>query len=253
MVLYPHDNDLKLLTDLDEKIALIESLGIDHMIVLPFTKEFSRMTPRQFVKEVLVAKIKLTKLIIGYDHRFGRNREGSLSDMEKFAAEYGFDLQEITAQDVDDCIVSSTTIRNALLNGKVDEAARFLGRHYCLSGHVQHGDKRGKSMGYPTLNIGPDSDYKLIPVNGVYAIRMLYNDMEYGGMLNIGDNPTFADKKWSIEAHIFGFGKSIYNQKVELSFIERMREEQRFESVEDLIRQMKEDEVHAREILKKYS
>ena len=250
LVLYPKDNELKLLTDLDEKIALIEALGIDHMIVLPFTKEFSRLTPRQFVEEILLDQIGMTKLIIGHDHRFGRNREGSLKDMLRLAREYNFTVEEISAQDVDDCIVSSTTIRNALLDGDVAEAAKLLGRNYSLSGEVVHGNKRGSSLGYPTLNLEPDSEFKLVPANGVYAVKMRYDEEEYGGMLNIGDNPTFADKKWSIEAHIFGFGKNIYNQRVELSFIERMREERKFEDVQALINQMKEDELHARKILK---
>lgn len=253
LVLYPKDNELKLLTDLDEKIELIEHLGIDHMIVLPFTKELSRLTPRLFVENILLDQIGMTKMIIGYDHRFGRNREGSLKDMRNLGKNKGFEVQEISAQDVDDCIVSSTTIRNALLSGEVQEAANLLGRNYSLSGIVVHGDKRGARIGYPTINVQPHSEYKLVPANGVYAVKLHYDEEEYGGMLNIGDNPTFTDKKWSIEAHIFGFGKNIYNQRVELSFIERMRDEVKFSDVEDLIKQMKADEVHARKILKEHN
>lgn len=251
LVLYPNDNDLKLLSTLNEKIALVEELGVDHLVVLPFTKELSRLSPEMFVRSILVDRLKVSKLIIGYDHRFGRNREGSLQDMQGFAREYGFELEEIRAQDIDDCIVSSTKIRNALLAGNVMEAENLLGRPYSISGVVVHGTKQGKLLGYPTANIEVNSEYKLIPANGVYAVKIKLADRIYGGMLNIGDNPTFIDKKWSIEVHIFEFQKDIYNQTVEISFIQKMRDELKFASKEKLIQQLKLDEINAREIVRK--
>lgn len=250
LVLYPDDNDLKLLNSLEERIELVEKLGVDHMVILPFTKEFAKLSPEEFVREILVNKLKVKKLIIGYDHRFGKNRRGSFKDMLRFSKLFGFSLEEITAQEIADCTVSSTKIRKALLDGDVNEANALIGRPYTLKGEVMHGSKKGKELGYPTANIHVEAQYKLIPSNGVYAVKIYHDDREYTGMLNIGDNPTFADKNWSIEVHIFEFDKNIYNQTVEIAFIQRMRDEMKFSSVDELIQQMKEDEVNAKEILK---
>lgn len=250
LVLYPDDNDLKLLNSLEERIELVEKLGVDHMVILPFTKEFAKLSPEEFVREILVNKLRVKKLIIGYDHRFGKNRRGSFKDMLRFSKLFGFSLEEITAQEIADCTVSSTKIRKALLDGDVNEANALIGRPYTLKGEVMHGSKKGKELGYPTANIHVEAQYKLIPSNGVYAVKIYHDDREYTGMLNIGDNPTFADKNWSIEVHIFEFDKNIYNQTVEIAFIQRMRDEMKFSSVDELIQQMKEDEVNAKEILK---
>lgn len=249
LVLYPNDNDLKLLNTLEEKIALVEALGIDHLVVLPFTKEFSRISPEQFVSSILINKLRIRKMIIGYDHRFGRNREGSLKDMQRYAAQFNFSLEEIPAQDIEDCIVSSTKIRTALLSGDVVEARALLGRPYSVKGTVVHGSKKGKELGYPTANIEVDSKFKLIPSNGVYAVKAQLGGKEFGGMLNIGDNPTFHDKKWSIEVHIFEFSGDAYNQSIEIAFIEKMRNEMKYSSVDLLIEQMRKDEVNARNII----
>ncbi|MFY0644577.1 MAG: bifunctional riboflavin kinase/FAD synthetase [Bacteroidia bacterium] len=249
LVLYPNDNELKLLTDLEEKINLVSELGLDHLIVLPFTKELSRLSPEQFVDTVLIDQLKVSKVIVGYDHRFGRNREGSFIDMERFARAKKFELQEIPAHDVDECIVSSTKIRQALLGGDIEEANLLLGRKYSLNGEVVHGNKRGKDLGYPTINLHISSEYKLIPNNGVYAAHAMIEGHTYGAMLNIGDNPTFDDKNWSIEAHIFEFNKNVYNQKVEIAFVKKMRDEMKFNSVDELKSQMTKDEVLAKRII----
>lgn len=249
LVLYPNDNDLKLLNTLDEKEHLVRDLGIDHLVVLPFTKEFSRMSPEEFVKDILIDKLKVTKLVIGYDHRFGKNRSGSLEDMERFGKKFGFEVQEIPAQDIENSIVSSTKVRNALLRGDVKEANELLGREYSVHGIVVHGTKRGHSLGYPTANVQVSSEYKLIPANGVYAVKVKIKDELFGGMLNIGDNPTFLDKNWSVEVHIFDFNKDIYNAELEISFIERMRDEIKFSNIEKLMEQMKTDERNAKQIL----
>ena len=250
LVLYPDDNDLKLINTLEEKIALVEALGIDHLVVLSFTKEFSRLSPAAFVESILIDRIHISKLIIGYDHRFGRNREGSLKDMQEYALLYGFELEEIPAQEIDDCAVSSTKIRTSLLQGDVREAANLLGMQYSLGGNVIHGSKKGKELGFPTANIQVDSKYKLIPANGVYAVHVTLEGKVYGGMLNIGDNPTFTDKEWSIEVHIFEFDKIIYNQKIEITFIQKMRDELKFASSNKLIQQMKIDAINAKEIVR---
>lgn len=251
LVLYPEDNDLKLLNTLDEKIALVEALGIDHLVVMPFDRALASMGPEDFVSRILVNKLQVQKLVIGYDHRFGKNRAGSLKDMERFAVKYQFELEEIPAQDIESSIVSSTKIRKHLLNGKVAGASQLMGRDYTLEGEVVHGNKRGNEIGYPTANVQVNSAYKLIPANGVYAVEVYYGGKTYGGMLNIGDNPTFEDKKWSVEVHIFEFDKNIYNQSIKISFIEKMRDELRFSSVDDLILQMQEDEKLAHEIIAK--
>ena len=252
LVLYPNDNDLKLLNTLDEKIELLEELGVDHLVVLPFTTEFSRLDAETFVHHILVEHLKVSRLVIGYDHRFGKHRSGDIQDMRRLASKFGFRVEEIPAQDVDHSIVSSTKIRKALLNGEVEQATQLLGRPYTLSGLVVEGSKRGKEIGYPTANIEPDSPYKLVPGNGVYAVRVKLDGRSYGGMLNIGDNPTFHDKKWSIEVHIFEFDKKIYKESIELTFIKRLRSEKRFAQVAELIEQMKDDEKKSKEILERH-
>ena len=249
LVLYPQDNDLKLLSTLSEKGKLVRDIGIDHMIVLPFTKKLSRLKPEFFVRDILVTKLQVRKLIIGYDHRFGRNREGDLVAMTRYAKDYGFELEEIPAQDVDESIVSSTKIRKALISGDVAEAHRYLGRMYSLSGKVVHGSEKGHELGYPTANIEIESEYKLIPANGVYAVEVNLASGKMGGMLNIGYNPTFPDKNWSIEVHIFEFNDDLYNQDLEIAFVQRMRDEIKFDSREQLILQLKKDEIEAKAIL----
>ncbi|MBR9860917.1 bifunctional riboflavin kinase/FAD synthetase [bacterium] len=249
LVLYPADNDLKLLNTLNEKSELVQEIGIDHLVVLPFTKKLSRLKPEFFVRDILVNKLHVQKLIIGYDHRFGRNREGSLEDMIRFSKEYGFTVEEISAQDVDQSIVSSTKIRKALLAGDVHHASEWLGRPYKFQGEVVHGMNIGHDLGYPTANIKIESEYKLVPKNGVYAVKVKVLGKEWRGMLNIGYNPTFTDKNWSIEVHIFEFHKNIYNQSVEIAFVQRMRDELKFNSKEELIQQLKLDEINAKKIL----
>ena len=249
LVLYPDDNVLKLLNTIDEKVRLVEGLGIDYMIILPFTKELSRMPAMEFVRDVLVTKLNTHKLIIGYDHRFGRNREGSLEKMIELAAIYGFKVEEIPAQDIDDSTVSSTKIRKALLSGDVQTATQYLGKNYTISGRVVEGHKKGRKLGYPTANIALETNYKLIPKNGVYAVKLSVENSVYKGMLNIGLNPTFDDKGWSIEVHLFDFEGDLYNKFVTLELIEDVRAEVRFSASEELTAQLKKDEEQIRKIL----
>jgi riboflavin kinase/FMN adenylyltransferase len=249
LVLYPDDNELKLLTTIEEKVDLVSALGIDYLIIIPFTKELSRLRASDFVRDILVEQLHISKLIIGYDHRFGRNREGGLEEMALFSDTYNFDLEEIPPQDIDDSIVSSTKIRNSLLEGDVHLAKDYLGDLYTISGKVEEGLQRGTAIGYPTANVRVSSSYKLIPQNGVYAVWVYVDKIKYAGMLNIGYNPTFEDKKWSMEVHILNFNKNIYHHKILISFCSRIREEMKFENVTSLVNQLTKDERKVRSIL----
>jgi riboflavin kinase/FMN adenylyltransferase len=249
LVLNPDDNELKLLSTIEEKIELVEQLGIDYLIIMPFTKELSQLSASDFVKNILIDKLHISKLIIGYDHRFGRNREGGMAEMEQFAKVHGFQLQEIAAQDISESIVSSTKIRNALLSGDIPLANNYLGTPYTLSGKVEEGHQQGRTIGFPTANIRINSSFKLIPMNGVYAVWVYINKKKHSGMLNIGFNPTFEEKKWSIEVHIFDFNENIYHTDITVAFLQKTRDEMKFEGKTSLINQLKKDEKKIRELL----
>lgn len=250
LVLNPYDNNLKLLNSIEEKARYIEQLGIDYMIIMPFTKELSRMHAAEFVRNVLVEKLQLAKLIIGYDHRFGRNREGGLEQMKTYAETFGFSVEEIAAQDIEESIVSSTKIRKALLEGEITTANKYLGKPYAIVGKVVEGHKKGTEIGYPTANIQLESSYKLIPKYGVYAVWVYLENKKFGGMLNIGLNPTFKEKDWSVEVHIFDFNEDIYNKQIRIELIEHTRPEIKFEDIKELIKQLGEDERVIKEILR---
>lgn len=249
LVLYPDDNDLKMLSTIEEKVQKVDALGIDYMVILPFTKELSRLRADEFVRDILVEKLKVSKLVIGYDHRFGRNREGGIKEMRHYSTVFNFEIEEIPAQDIEESTVSSTKIRKALLNGEVDLAATYLGSGYQLGGLVEAGVQRGTTIGYPTANVRVSSSYKLIPKNGVYAVWVFVDENKYAGMLNIGYNPTFDDKNWSIEVHIFDFNQNIYHKKINIQFVLRTRDEKTFDDLNALINQLKEDEKKIRKIL----
>ena len=249
LVLYPDDNELKLLTTIEEKVELVSAIGIDYLIIIPFTQELSRLRASDFVRDILVEQLHISKLIIGYDHRFGRNREGGLKEMIQFSETYNFKLEEIPPQDIEDSIVSSTKIRKALLDGDVHLAKEYLGDLYTISGKVEEGLQRGTTIGYPTANVRVGSSFKLIPKNGVYAVWVYIDKIRYAGMLNIGYNPTFEGKKWSMEVHILNFNKNIYHHKILISFHSRIREEMKFENVTSLVNQLTKDEKKIRSIL----
>ena len=244
------DLNIKLLNTVSEKIVLLSKTGIDHLLVFPFTKEFSRMSSIEFVRDILVNKIGTKKLVIGYDHQFGRNREGSFKHLQEFGPVYGFDVEEISAQDIDDVSVSSTKIRTALLErGDVKTASKYLGSHYHLSGTIVTGKKLGSKLGFPTANVNIEEDYKLIPKDGVYAVLVNLDRKTYKGMLNIGKRPTIEGKNRTIEVNIFDFDKEIYNHEIKLCFIDRLRDEKKFESLEDLTKQLAKDKAEAIKIL----
>ena len=251
IVLLPLDHGLQLLSTLNEKINLLEKVGIDHLIILPFTKEFSRLSSEQFIRNILVNKIKTNTLVIGYDHRFGKNREGSFEHLKNSASLYEFEVEEIPEQDIDDIAVSSTKIRQALLNNDIQTAQKYLGNSYSLEGNVIKGKQLGRTIGYPTANIEVENSYKLIPQDGVYAVWVWYNKARFGGMLNIGNNPTIKDKGRSIEVNIFNFEKEIYTENLKIEFVSKLRNEEKFDGLDALKNQLNLDKQNAQAILNK--
>ncbi len=245
MVLFPDDNDLKLLNTLDERIELLRKTGLEHLIVHPFSVAFSRTTADEYVNDILVGQLKVHTLVIGYDHHFGRNREGNLKNLKLLAPEGNFEVEEIPAQVVDHVNISSTKIRQALLNGDVSKASEFLGYQYSVSGKVVAGNAFGRSMGFPTANLEVDNIAKLIPGNGVYAVHVRFGGVSYMGMGNIGTRPTVnADlRKPSLEVHLFGFNGDLYGKQLEVKFASRLRDEIKFDNVELLKKQLDDDAV----------
>ncbi|WP_077920181.1 bifunctional riboflavin kinase/FAD synthetase [Spirosoma sp. 209] len=246
--------DLKLLTTLDEKITLLEQAGVDHLVVIPFTRSFSQLTSEEYIRQILIDKIGTKKLVIGYDHRFGRDREGGFDYIRAHQSEYGFEVEEIPRQDVEAVGVSSSKIRAALSEGNVHTANLFLGRPYSLTGTIVKGRQLGRTIGFPTANMQVDDPVKLIPANGVYAVDVLYagqsaNDQLLGGMLNIGFRPTVAGTNQTIETYIFDFEKDIYGEHLTLRFREFLRPEQKFDGLPALVEQLKRDEESARTVL----
>ena len=255
MTFYPHprmvlqeQSDLRLLNTIEEKTELLAKAGIQHLIIHPFTKEFSRTTSVEFVRDILVNQIGTKKLVIGYDHHFGRNREGSFEHLKEFGPIYGFDVEEIPAQDIDNVNVSSTKIRKALEAGDVETAKSYLGNPFPISGRVVRGDRIGRELGYPTANIEINSQFKLIPPNGIYAVKVNHGQTRYSGMLNIGTRPTFDrdNPQLSVEVNILDFNEEIYGDYVSLELHKRIRDEKKFDSREQLISEIEKDEVRIR-------
>ncbi len=250
MVLFPDDNELKLLNTQEEKINLLEHYGVDHLIIYPFTKEFSRLTSVEFVRNILVNHIHTKRLVIGYNHHFGRNREGSFEHLKEYGPLYGFEVEEIPAKDIDSIEVSSTKIRKALQSGDVETAATYLGHAYSLTGKVVKGQQLGRTMGYPTANIVVENKYKLIPADGVYAVKVKHKGKLFGGMLNIGNNPTIVGKGRSIEVNIFDFNEDIYGDDATIYFIKRLRDELKFNGLDELKNALASDKQNTLKILK---
>ena len=241
MVLYPESNDLKLLNTIDERLELLRQTGIDHLIIHPFSMEFSRITSLDFVRDILVKKLNTKKLVIGYDHHFGKNREGSFEHLKEYGPLYGFEVEEIPAQEIQQINISSTKIRKSLLIGEIQAANQFLGYHYFINGTVVEGSKVGRQIGFPTANIEVDEDYKLIPANGVYAVKIKIEDNNYSGMLNIGTRPTIKEGDVTIEVNIFNFNQEIYNKPIRIEFFEKIRNEVKFSELTELQQQLNHD------------
>ena len=249
LVLYPDDNQLKLITTISEKASILEELGLDYLIIQPFTKELSRLSPYQYIKEILSESLSVSTLIIGYDHRFGKNREGSINEITKYSMEFGYEVEQIPEQDIDDCKVSSSQIRKALLSGDLELANNLLGRTFSMCGTVVDGNKVGTTIGFPTANIDLKDAYKLIPKEGVYAVQTVLDGNVLNGMLNIGNRPTFQRNERAIEVHLFDFSDNIYGRDVEILFRKRWRDEHKFENSTLLVEQLKKDEQEIRRYL----
>jgi riboflavin kinase/FMN adenylyltransferase len=241
MVVSEDSQDLQLLSTIDEKIELFAEMGIQHFVIIPFTRAFSELSSDDFIRQILVDKIGTKKLVIGYDHRFGKNREGSFEFLQNNAASYGFEVEEIPRQDIEDLAISSSRIRQSLLSGNVDEAEHLLGRPYSITGIIVKGKQLGRTIGFPTANIQLHESYKLIPANGVYVINAYYNGEVYHGMLNIGVRPTVDGTSRTIEANIFDFDKEIYGEDLRVELLHYLRPEQKFNGLDALIEQINID------------
>ncbi|MBA6151714.1 bifunctional riboflavin kinase/FAD synthetase [Gelidibacter maritimus] len=248
MVLQQNPN-IELLNTIAERKEILSALGLDFIYVKEFTKVFAELSARDFVKTILVDTLHVKHVIIGYDHQFGKNRSANIDDLKRFGKEFGFEVEEISAQDVEDVAVSSTKIRTALRSGDIKTANAFLGYNYYLNGTVVRGKGFGKKMEFPTANINVPDAYKLIPKNGVYVISSIHNDKTIYGMMNIGVNPTFNADKKTIEAHFFNFDQNLYNQDLRIVFLDRLRDEYKFESVEALIAQLRQDQKNAQQVI----
>ncbi len=249
LVLFPDQTDLKLLNTFEEKADLLREQGVDHLLRIPFTREFSRTSSSDFIRKILVDTIGTKKLVIGYDHRFGRNREGSFDYLRENAPKFGFEVEEIPKQEVDNLAVSSTKIRSALQEGDMQTASHLLGRPYSLSGRVIRGERIGRMLGFPTANLQIDNPNKLIPADGSYAVIVTTGTHEHMGMLNIGIRPTVGGRLRTIEVNIFDFDRDIYGDTLKVAFIRRIRDEIPFEDVETLKNQLKKDRERAIQLL----
>jgi riboflavin kinase/FMN adenylyltransferase len=246
LVIDPQNTSIKLLSSIEEKAKKILEMGIDYVLVLSFTHEISQYSPREFVNEILVKKLNVQCMVVGYDHRFGKNRSGGFQELTNLASEFNFDVKEIDASEIEEIAVSSTRIRNALSSGNLTSANELLGRPYTLSGTVVQGKQLGRQLGYPTANIQIDEPNKLIPPNGVYIGYTLIGEIKYKIMLNIGVRPTVDGTTQTIEAHILDFEKDIYNEHISLFLVQFLREEQRFNGLDALKIQLQQDEAKTR-------
>lgn len=253
LITSPNENNLRLLTTLNEKIKLFEKYGIDHLIIYTFDKKFSELSYSEFVEKILVEKIKTHCLVVGYDHKFGKNREGGFDYLKKCAEKHKFEIERLDALMVDEDSISSTKIRNALQNGEIEKANHYLGYQFTLHGTVVEGKQLGRKLGFPTANIEASDKNKIIPGYGVYAVKVELNGNDYNGMLNIGTRPTFnnnADNR-SIEVNIFDFKGDIYGKEITLKFVGKIRDEQKFSNIEMLVNQLEKDKLTALSILAK--
>jgi riboflavin kinase / FMN adenylyltransferase len=242
-VLRPDDHSLRLLNTLDEKLTLLEAKGVEATLVVPFTVEFSQLESGQFIQEVLIKTVKLRHIAVGYDHRFGRNRGGGLEELAQYGQANGFTVEEIPALLIDEANVSSTKIRHALESGDVALANRYLGQSYTLTGTVVHGDKIGRTLGYPTANLEVVDKLKLIPSIGVYAVYVRVEGKRLKGMLNIGYRPTVGGKDLRIEVNILDFTADLYGKELTLEFVARIRDDAHFGSLEELVVAMNDDKA----------
>ena len=252
LTFFPHprmvlqkDSNIKLIHTIDERADILDTFGLDNLIIQPFSKEFSRLSATEFVRDILVHQLNVKHIIVGYDHRFGRNRTANIDSLKEFGEIYDFTVEEISAQDIDAVSVSSTKIRKALEKGNLEIANSYLGTQFQLRGTISKGKGIGKTIDFPTANISISEDYKMIPKNGVYIAKATVENSTYFGMMNIGNNPTVNGTKQSIEIHLFNFNKDIYHKKITVSILKRIRDEHKFDSIETLKAQLQQDKLAA--------
>jgi riboflavin kinase/FMN adenylyltransferase len=250
LVVTEDSGELKLLSTISEKIAAFEEINIDHLLILPFTRELSELSSEKYVEEILIKAIGTKVLVIGYDHRFGKNREGGFDYLMANANRFKLDIVEIPRQEIEHLTISSTKIRKSLQEGKLDMANELLGRNYQFSGIVAKGRQLGRTIGFPTANINVSESYKLIPANGVYAVKVFLRSENYIGIMNIGNRPTVDGIGRTQEVHIFDFSDDIYGEQMRVELVNFIRPEKKFESLDELKSQISEDCLTAKKILK---
>ncbi|WP_370225970.1 bifunctional riboflavin kinase/FAD synthetase [Mesoflavibacter sp.] len=260
LTFFPHprmvlqkDANIKLINTIDEKKDILKQFGISNLVIKEFTKEFSRLTAEDFVKNILVDHLKAKHIIIGYDHHFGRNRNANIEDLKQFGKDFDFEVEEISKQDINDVAVSSTKIRAALQEGNIKTANTYLGYNFMLTGKVIDGKKLGQTINYPTANLHIEETYKLIPKHGVYIVKSIIDNITVYGMMNIGHNPTVNGKHQTIETHFFDFNNDLYGQNLKIELLQRLRDEQKFNSVQELQSQLHIDKNNALEFIKSHA
>jgi riboflavin kinase/FMN adenylyltransferase len=258
MTFFPHprmvlkkSHEIKMIDTMDEKIHLLEKIGVDNLIIHPFDQNFAKIRAKEFVEKILVKKLKIKEIIIGYDHRFGKDREASVDDLKTFGLQHMFTVNEIPAQEIDSIAISSTKIRDAILNGEIEKCNEFLGRNFMLTGKVVYGEGLGKKINFPTANIEIKEPYKIIPKDGVYFVRTILNSGIYFGMMNIGVRPTIGKKDRSLEIHFFNFQDNIYDKILSIEIIRKIRDEEKFSSIDKLKIQLKKDEQFCLKLINK--
>ena len=251
-VISPDNQIVKLLSTLDEKIELLEKSGVNHLLIIPFTREFSELSSEEFIQKILIETIGTKTLVIGYDHRFGKNREGGFDYLKLKNEKYGFGIEEISRQDIENVVVSSSKIRKALQEGDVPSADHFLGRNYSLSGVIVKGKQLGRTIGFPTANIQVREIAKLIPLDGVYVVKVYYKAKTFGGMLNIGNRPTVDGTFQTVEVNIFDFNQEIYGENLTVEFLQKIRNEQKFNGLDELKDQIVKDKITCKVILNEH-
>ena len=258
LTFFPHprmvlqsETSIKLIDTLDEKIHLLKKLKIGTLIIHPFSKSFSRMTANEFVRDIIVKSLSVKYLIIGYDHRFGRNREATVDNLINCGFTYGFEVEQIEAKEIESVNVSSTKIRNAITNGDIHKANKYLGRPFIITGKVVTGNGIGRKIDFPTANISVTEDFKLLPKDGVYFVKSIFKNHYFFGMMNIGFRPTVSGKVRTTEVHYFNFNENLYDKKIKIEVLDLIRNEKRFNSLKDLEKQLVSDKKLCEDLIRK--
>lgn len=247
-VIYPDNQELRLIHTLEEKIEALRKTGVQNLVLHKFTKEFSRTESVNFIRDFLVTKLNMKYMVVGFDHHFGKNRQGTFDNLIELSDAYGFKIEKIKPQNIGEVTISSTKIRNAILEGDCKKANTYLSANFSITGKVVQGNKIGSSIGYPTANIEIENQWKILPKNGVYAVKILLKNQQYFGMLNLGNRPSISDDSFAIEVHLFDFNATIYNEELKIEFIQRIRDEQQFSDLEKLKSQLKIDAINCKQI-----